>query len=190
MPLSDSSATFMRALRPKPSPAVLLLVGSRRLRGLPVLVHEASRRVWGLRLRRTERRLAIGAPARVAFRQCKSVSVLIASFRSSIPSPPVPLFTLRHTSRGVQRKTRGRVVRYSFLVGLLHSLLHAGLARRAALAICTNPLAREGMLLWHLDRVLGTQGGVHDLPTPAHAGRSPAAQLLRTHDPSLHPYRC
>src|SRR5882757_1332483 len=36
----------MRALRPKPSPAVLLLVGSRRLRGLPVLVHEASRRVW------------------------------------------------------------------------------------------------------------------------------------------------
>ena len=30
-------------------------------------------------------------------------------------------------------------------------------------AICTNPLAREGMLLWHLDRVLGTEGGVHDL---------------------------
>ena len=28
------------------------------------------------------------------------------------------------------RKTRGRVVRYSFLVGLLHSLLHAGLPRR------------------------------------------------------------
>src|SRR5260370_42673219 len=49
----------MRVLRPKPSPAVLLLVGSRRLRGLPVLVHEASRSVWGLRLRRTEQRLAI-----------------------------------------------------------------------------------------------------------------------------------
>ena len=40
-------------------PAVLVLVGSRRLRGLPVLVHEASRRVWGLRLRRTEQGLAI-----------------------------------------------------------------------------------------------------------------------------------
>jgi hypothetical protein len=38
MPLSDSSGTFMRILRPKPSPAVLLMVGSRRLRGLPVLV--------------------------------------------------------------------------------------------------------------------------------------------------------
>src|SRR5271169_2063794 len=75
------------------------------------------------------------APTHVAFRQCKSVSVLIASFRSSIPSPPVPLFTLRRTPRGVQRKTRGRAVRYSFLVGLLHSLPHAGLSRRTALAI-------------------------------------------------------
>src|SRR5258707_5850157 len=60
--MSDSSVTFMRALRPKPSPAVLLLVGSRRLRGLPVLVHEASRRVWGLRLRRTDKGLAISSP--------------------------------------------------------------------------------------------------------------------------------
>jgi len=57
------------------------------------------------------------------------------------------------------------------------------------LAICTNPLAREVMPLWHLDRVLDTQGGVHDSPTSAHARRSAAAQLLRTHDPSLHPHR-
>src|SRR4030081_2304194 len=69
-------------------------------------------------------------PRRFAFHQVKSVGVLIASFRSSIPSPPVPLFTLRRTPHDVQRKTRGRMVRYSFLVGLLHSLLHAGLARR------------------------------------------------------------
>jgi len=102
---------------------------SRRLRGLPVLVHEASRRVWGLRLRRT-----VGTrdcdPARVAFRQCKSVGVLIASFRSSIPSPPVPLFTLRRAPCDAQRKTRGRVVRYSLLVGLFHSLLHAGCSEK------------------------------------------------------------
>ena len=65
-------------------------------------------------------------PRHVAFHQIKSVGALIASFRSSIPSPPVPLFTLRRTPRGAQRKTRGRVVRYSFLVGLLHSVLHAG----------------------------------------------------------------
>jgi hypothetical protein len=31
----------------------------RCLRGLPVLVHEVSRRVWGLRLRRTEQELAL-----------------------------------------------------------------------------------------------------------------------------------
>ena len=59
MPLSDSSATFMRALRPKPSPAVLPLVGSRHLRGLPVLVHGVSRRAWGLRLRRAAQQLAL-----------------------------------------------------------------------------------------------------------------------------------
>jgi len=59
MPLSVSSETFIRALWPKPSPAVLLLGSSRSLRGLPVLVHEASRRVWGLRLRRTGQELAI-----------------------------------------------------------------------------------------------------------------------------------
>ena len=135
MPLSDSSGTFRRALRPKPSPAVLLVLPSRRLRDLPVLVHQASRRVWGLRLRRTKAGTRDVAPDHVAFRQCKSVGVLIASFRSSIPSPPLPLFTLRRTPRSVQRKTQGRAVRYSFLVGLLHSLLHAGLARRTALAI-------------------------------------------------------
>jgi hypothetical protein len=74
-------------------------------------------------------------PRHVAFHQIKSVGVLIASFRSSIPSPPVPLFTLRRAPHDAQRKTRGRVVRYSFLVGLLHSLLHAGLSRRTDSAI-------------------------------------------------------
>ena len=48
--------------------------------------------------------------------QSDSVGVLIGRFRSSIPSPPIPLFTLRCAPRGAQRKTRGRVDRYSFLV--------------------------------------------------------------------------
>jgi len=51
-------------------------------------------------------------------------------FRSSIPCPLIPLSTLRHAPRGAPRKTRGQVVRYSFPVGLFHSLLHAGLSRR------------------------------------------------------------
>ena len=41
----------------------------RHLRGLPVLVHEVSRRAWGLRLRRTEQELRAGAPVHVAFRE-------------------------------------------------------------------------------------------------------------------------
>ena|SRR5215467_3420476 len=60
-----------------------------------------------------------------------SVGALIARFRSSMPSPPIPLFMLRHAPCGTQRKTRGRAVRYSFLVRLFHSLLHAGLSRRS-----------------------------------------------------------
>jgi len=53
MPLSDSSQTYMRAVRPKPSPAGPDRSG--RLRGLPVLVSEVSRRAGGLRLRRAVR---------------------------------------------------------------------------------------------------------------------------------------
>ena len=141
MPLSDSSATFMRALRPKPSPAcVLLLAGGGRAPRSPgsCVTHEASGRVWGLRLRRTERGTRDIAPARVALHcQCKSVSVPDCyAFSELNTQPTCPLFTLRRTPRGVQRKTRGRAVRYSFLVGLFHSLLHAGLSRRnTALAI-------------------------------------------------------
>src|SRR6202047_3825930 len=77
----------MRASRPKPSPAVLLLVGSRRLRGLPVLVHEVSRRVWGLRLRRTEQELAYSLLFLWPSAHYKDVGVRIASFRSSIAHP-------------------------------------------------------------------------------------------------------
>src|SRR6516164_3118217 len=60
-----------------------------------------------------------------------SVGALIAPFRSSIPSPPIPLFMLRRAPRDTQRKTRGRADRYSFLVRLFHSLLRAGLSRRS-----------------------------------------------------------
>jgi hypothetical protein len=63
MPLSDSSLTCMRAVWPKPSPADLRL-------GSPAGVSEVSRfscmkflgLLWGLRLRRTERGLALSLP--------------------------------------------------------------------------------------------------------------------------------
>ena len=94
----DSSATFMRALRPKPSPAVLLLAGSRRLRGLPVLVHEASRRVWGLRLRRTGQELAISPPPVLPSPMQKRQRP-DCIFWSSIPSQCTPVYASPHTSR-------------------------------------------------------------------------------------------
>ena len=60
------------------------------------------------------------------------VGALIASFRSSIPCPPMPLFYASlAASRQQQRQTRGRAARYSFLVGLSHPLLRTGLSRRS-----------------------------------------------------------
>ena len=93
-------------------------------------MQKVSRRLWGLRLRRTVPGLALASRQHVAFRQSENVGVLVEHFRSSIPSPPIPLFTLRDAPRGTPRKTRGRVVRYSFLVRNFHSLLSAGLSRR------------------------------------------------------------
>ena len=60
------------------------------------------------------------AVGRVAFRSGYGVGALIANFRSSIPSPSFPLFTLHWRPRGIQCKTRGRAERYSFLVRLFH----------------------------------------------------------------------
>ena len=134
MPLSDSSGAYTRVLRPEPSPAdlLLLLAGASEVSRFSCMkLPDVSGIFDYAGLTRDSRY----RPCHVAFHQVKSVGALIASFRSSIPSPPVPLFTLRRAPRSAQRKTRGRVVRYSFLVGLFHSLLHAGLSRRTDLAI-------------------------------------------------------
>jgi hypothetical protein len=62
----------------------------RCLRGLPVLVHEASRRVWGLRLRRTDQELALALLLMLPTAHYKDGGVRIASFRSWIPTSPSP----------------------------------------------------------------------------------------------------
>jgi hypothetical protein len=74
--------------------------------------------------------LAFTLPVHAAFRLAKDVGALIARFRSSIPRPPIPLFMLHCAPHDAQRKTRGRVDRYSFLVRLFHPLLQTGLSRR------------------------------------------------------------
>src|ERR1035437_7140901 len=115
----------------------------RHFRGLPVLVHGISRRAWGLRLRRADRQLAILLPVMLPSSVADCVGALIANFRSSIPSPSVPLFTLHRTLHSVRCKTRGRVDRYSFLVRLFHPLSHAGLSRRT-----TTFFSRHGFRSW------------------------------------------
>src|ERR1700692_2781949 len=137
----------MRAVRPWPSPAVLQSASITD-------ISEVSRFscmkflgvLWGLRLRRTVRELALSFPSMWPSAQGKGVGVLIASFRSSITQPTYPLFMLRLAPHGARRKTRGRVVRYSFLVRLFHPLLHAGLSRRTALA-CRVENRRSGCSL-------------------------------------------
>src|SRR5207302_10787978 len=72
----------------------------RHLRGLPVLVHEVSRRVWGLRLRRTEQELALASLFMWPSAHYKDVGVRIASFRSSIAHPAYsPFYASPCTSR-------------------------------------------------------------------------------------------
>src|SRR5271163_3594183 len=96
----------MRALRPKPSPAVLLLVGSRRLRGLPALVHDASRRVWGLRLRRTEQELAISPrPCCLPPMQKRQRPDCIFSKLNTQPTC-TPVYASPHTSRCATQNSR------------------------------------------------------------------------------------
>ena len=167
MPLSDSSKTCMRAVRLLPSPAGLSrMLRFRHLRGLPVLVHGVSRRAWGLRLRRAGPAARDIAAGRVAFRSGDGVGALIANFRSSIPSPSVPLFTLHWTPHGIQCKTRGRADRYSFLVRLFHPQLHAGLSRRTTTFLLTSlknssaaALVKRALARW-TTASLATDGGL------------------------------
>src|SRR5215467_6089784 len=103
MPRSDSSETYMRAVRPKPSPADLRAwFDGRCLRGLPVLVHEVYRRVWGLRLRRTEQGLALSLLFMLPSAHLYRVGVRVVSFRSSMSHPACSVTCLwYHAGTGV-----------------------------------------------------------------------------------------
>jgi hypothetical protein len=63
-------------------------------------VHEVSRRVWGLRLRRTEQELALAFLFILPSAHYKDVGVRIASFRSSIAHPAyTPIYASLTPSR-------------------------------------------------------------------------------------------
>src|ERR1700747_3431620 len=107
MPRSDSSEAYMRAVRPKPSPADLLSVWTTG-------VFEVSRFscmkflgvLWGLRLRQTEQELALASLSMVLSAITRASASRLHLFGAQYP-PHLPLFTLRRAPRDAQRKTRG-----------------------------------------------------------------------------------
>jgi hypothetical protein len=143
MPLCDSSVTYTRAVWPEPSPAVLRLTF---VAGISEVSRFSCMKFLGV-----SGVFDYAGPNRNSrYRPCscclpriyKDVGVRVASFRSSIAHPTYsPVYaSLCHLAVS-QRKTRGRADRYSLLVRILHSLLHAGLSRRTVKAIfCQLPI--------------------------------------------------
>jgi hypothetical protein len=84
--------------------------------------------------------LAILRISRVAFLQSGgSRRPDFAFFEAQSPGPPIPLSTLQAASRDVSCKTQDQNgVAASFLVGLFHSLQHAGLTRRSLTRLLGN----------------------------------------------------
>ena len=125
----------MRALRPWPLPARLLpsRAVNDEVSGLGdwVLVHTVSQRALGLRLRGISARTRDSALAGVAFPMHPQGRHPNFTF-SKLNTQPADALCLRFDG-GLTTATarlKGQVVRYSFPVGLFHSLLHAGLSRR------------------------------------------------------------
>src|SRR5215469_14662438 len=108
MPRCDSSQTCTRAVRPWPSPADLQL-------GSTAGVFEVSRFscmkflgvLWGLRLRQTERELALSLPPMLPSAITRASASGLHPFGAQCPTPPIPLFTLRGLPRDRTRAKLG-----------------------------------------------------------------------------------
>jgi hypothetical protein len=81
-------------------PPTCCLVRQQVSPSLPVLVHEVSRRAWGLRLRRTEQELALSFPSVLPSAHFYRVGVRVVCFRSSIAHPAyTPIYASLRPSR-------------------------------------------------------------------------------------------
>src|SRR5271157_1256393 len=158
----------------------------RRAGDLPVLVHVVSQRARVLRLRRTGQPLASNAAAVLPSSYSSgSRHPDLAFFEAQSPRPPMPRSTLRNTPRDVPRKTRGQDgVAFSFPVGFLHPLQHAGLSRRTTGNALLVEVNRRGpQVRFHLPTIGSQDPQFLDLsdfrtppPCPTVAGVSAAFQ--------------
>jgi hypothetical protein len=124
MPLSDSSQACIRAVRSQPSP-----VGpnsSGRLGGLPLLVQEVSRRVWGLRLRRTGHGLALSPKVMLPSAGLRASASRLDIFGAQYPAHLFPCLRFTAHLAAHSAKLGAEVVRFSFFVRISHPLLPAG----------------------------------------------------------------
>src|SRR5215470_462784 len=108
----DSSQTYTRAVWPEPSPADLppgLLAGVSELSRFSCMKFLGV--LGGLRLRRTEQALALASLRMWPSARSRASASGLHLFGAQLPTPPIPLFTLRPAPRDAWRKTRGRVDR-------------------------------------------------------------------------------
>src|SRR2546425_6107202 len=135
-------------------PPVCRLFRHRRPGGLPVPVHEVSKRARALRLRGAVRRLAFIAAVHVAFAVRYQLGAPDFFFRSSITRPTyAPVYASMAASRHTTQDSESGWIATSFPVRLFHSLLHAGFDRRT-----TKPIAWAG---WG-PKLGGFLRGLHD----------------------------
>jgi hypothetical protein len=135
MPLSDSSQTYMRAVWPKPSPAVLRLTF---VAGVCEVSRFSCMKFLGVSgvfdyagLSRSSR-----------YRACSCCLPCITKTSASglhlfgaEYHPAYPLSTLHWVPRSSSARLDAETDRYSFLVRLLYPLLHAGLPRCTIIGI-------------------------------------------------------
>src|SRR5947208_17060805 len=83
-----------------------------------------------LGLRRTRRKLALSFPSVWPSRQEHTVGIRIEFFEARFPARRYLCLRFTRSLTAPSARLEVKMVRYSFLVGLFHPRLHAGLSRR------------------------------------------------------------
>src|SRR5437660_8391981 len=157
MPLSDSSQTCARAVRPKPSPAVLRLTFAAGISEVSRFSCMKFLGVPGAFDYAGPTRARAIAIVRVAFRTCLLRRRPGCIF-SQLNLPPRLFPCLRFAVHLAMpnAKLGAKVDRYSFFVRLLPPLLHTGLARRTNIPITLKTPRSRSEPLDERNRLIST----------------------------------